>query len=226
MQPRCRNVALLQLPAAWNLTNDRAKKDAMGKGDATREIILDEAAGLARQVGLGGLTIGSLATRTGMSKSGLFAHFGSKESMQLRVLDHETDRFTSEVVRPALAAPRGEPRVRALFERWLAWDSAEGGCPLVAAAFELDDQPGPVRDRLLHNQRDWFDTLATIASTGIAEGHFRPDADPRQFAQDIEGVMLAYHVASRLLSDPDAAARAHCGLDALLAAVAPVAATP
>jgi AcrR family transcriptional regulator len=192
----------------------------MGKGDATREVILEEAGRLARQVGLGGLTIGSLATRTGMSKSGLFAHFGSKESMQLDVLDHAIERFTTEVVRPALTAPRGVPRVRALFERWLAWDSTEGGCPLVAATFELDDQPGPVRDRLVRDQRTWLDTLATMASICVTEGHFRSDTDPRQFAQDIEGVMLAYHVASRLLADPDAAERAHHGLDALLASAA------
>ncbi|WP_433285032.1 TetR/AcrR family transcriptional regulator [Pseudonocardia sp. CA-142604] len=192
----------------------------MGKGDATREAILDEAGHLARQVGLAGLTIGSLATRTGMSKSGLFAHFGSKESLQLDVLDHATERFTTEVVRPALTAPRGEPRVRALFDRWLAWDSAEGGCPLVAAAFELDDQPGPVRERLVRDQHAWFDTLATMATICVAEGHFRSDIDPRQFAQDVEGVMLAFHVASRLLADPDAAARAHRGLETLLAAAA------
>jgi AcrR family transcriptional regulator len=192
----------------------------MGKGDATREVILEEAGRLARQVGLGGLTIGSLATRTGMSKSGLFAHFGSKESMQLDVLDHAIERFTTEVVRPALTAPRGVPRVRALFECWLAWDSTEGGCPLVAATFELDDQPGPVRDRLVRDQRTWLDTLATMASICVTEGHFRPDTDPRQFAQDIEGVMLSYHVASRLLDDPGAAERAHHGLDALLASAA------
>jgi AcrR family transcriptional regulator len=139
-----------------------------------------------------------------MSESGLFAHFGSKESLQLDVLDHATERFTAEVVRPALTASRGEPRVRALFERWLARDSTEGGCPLVAAAFELDDQPGPVRERLVRDQRVWFDVLATMASLCVAEGHFRSDTDPRQFAQDIEGVLLAHHVAGRLLADPGA----------------------
>jgi AcrR family transcriptional regulator len=192
----------------------------VSKGEATRGVILDEAGRLARRVGLGGLTIGSLATQTGMSKSGLFAHFGSKESLQLQVVEYSTERFTLEVIRPALKAPRGEPRVRDLFERWLEWDSAEGGCPLVAAAFELDDQPGPLRERLVANQRDWADTLAMIFTGGITEGHFRPDADPRQFAQDIEGVMLAFHLASRLLNDPEAAPRARRALDALLAAVA------
>jgi AcrR family transcriptional regulator len=192
----------------------------MSKGEATRGVILDEAGRLARRVGLGGLTIGSLATQTGMSKSGLFAHFGSKESLQLQVLEHSAERFVDEVIRPALKAPRGVPRVRDLFGRWLAWDSVEGGCPLVAAAFELDDQPGPVRDSLVRVQRDWADTLATVFTTGIGEGHFRPDADPRQFAQDVQGVMLSFHMSSRLLADPDAADRAHRALDALLATAA------
>ena len=192
----------------------------MSKGEATRGVILDEAGRLARLVGLGGLTIGSLATQTGMSKSGLFAHFGSKESLQLQVLEYSSARFVDDVIRPALKAPRGVPRVRDLFERWLAWDSVEGGCPLVAASFELDDQPGPVRESLVRVQRDWADTLATVFTSGIGEGHFRPDADPRQFTQDVQGVMLAFHMASRLLADPDAADRARRALDALLVTAA------
>jgi AcrR family transcriptional regulator len=192
----------------------------VSKGEATRWVILDEASRLARRVGLAGLTIGSLATQTGMSKSGLFAHFGSKESLQLQVLEYSRDRFVDDVIRPALKAPRGEPRVRDLFERWLAWDSAEGGCPLVAATFELDDQPGPVRESLVRVQRDWADTLATVFTSGIGEGHFRPDADPRQFAQDVLGVMLSFHMVSRLLGDSDAADRAERALDALLATAA------
>jgi AcrR family transcriptional regulator len=183
-------------------------------------VILAEAGRLARRVGLGGLTIGSLATQTGMSKSGLFAHFGSKESLQIQVLEHSSERFVDDVIRPALKAPRGIPRVRDLFERWLEWDSVEGGCPLVAATFELDDQPGPVREYLVRIQRDWADTLATVFTSGIGEGHFRPDADPRQFAQDIQGVMLSYHMASRLLADRSAAKRARRALDALLATAA------
>jgi len=189
----------------------------MSKGGATRGVILDEAGRLARHVGLGGLTIGSLATQTGMSKSGLFAHFGSKESLQLQVLEYCTERFVDDVIRPALKAPRGVPRVRDLFERWLAWDSGEGGCPLAAASFELDDQPGPVRERLVQVQRDWADTLATVFTSGISEGHFRPDADPRQFAQDALGVMLAFHLATRLLADDGAGERARRALDALIA---------
>ncbi|WP_219416753.1 TetR/AcrR family transcriptional regulator [Pseudonocardia nigra] len=190
----------------------------MSKGDVTRGVILEEAGRLASRVGLAGLTIGSLAAQTELSKSGLFAHFGSKESLQLQVLEHTSERFVAEVIRPALRAPRGEPRVRDLFERWLDWATCPGGCLLVASAFELDDQPGPVRERLVQDQRDWLDTIAMVFTGGITEGHFRPDADARQFAQDLDGVMLAYHLASRLLTDAEAGTRARRALDALLAA--------
>jgi AcrR family transcriptional regulator len=192
----------------------------MGKGDTTRQAVLDEAARVASRVGLGGLTIGSLAASTQLSKSGLFAHFQSKEQLQLQLLEHTRARFVDQVIRPALAAPRGEPRVRELFRRWLDWDAGAlpGGCLFVAASAEYDAQPGPVRDRVAADQRDWLDTLAQVFRTGLGEGHFRPDADPEQFAYDLHGVMLAYHHASRLLGDPDAAARATRAFEALLAA--------
>jgi AcrR family transcriptional regulator len=190
----------------------------MGKGEATKEAILDEAARLARTVGLGGMTIGVLADRTNLSKSGLYAHFRSKESLQLQLLEHAKVRFVAEVIAPALAAPRGEPRVRALFESWLRWDSAPGGCIFTAAASEVDDQPGPVRDHVVRNQRDWLDTMAEVFRTGLAEGQFRADADPEQFAFDLEGVMLSYHLTNRLLGDGQAEARARRSFDALLGA--------
>lgn len=190
----------------------------MGKGDATREAILDEADQLARTVGLGGITIGALATNTRLSKSGLYAHFRSKESLQLQVLEHSRARYVAEVIAPALAAPRGEPRVRALFESWLRWDAAPGGCLITAAASELDDQPGPIRDRVARDLRDWLDTIAEVFRTGIAEGQFRADADPEQFAFDLEGVMLSYHLASRLLDDQHAAAKARRAFETLLSA--------
>jgi AcrR family transcriptional regulator len=186
------------------------------KGAATRGVILEEAGRLARHVGLGGLTIGSLATQTELSKSGLFAHFGSKESLQLQLLEYTSEQFIATVVRPAVKEPRGEPRVRALFENWLRWAAANGGCLLVASMFELDDQPGPVRDRLVRDQRDWLDTIATVFTSGVTEGQFSPEVDPRQFAQDLLGVMLAFHVANRLLADPEATTRARRALDVLL----------
>jgi AcrR family transcriptional regulator len=192
----------------------------MSKGTETRQAVLDEAARLASRVGLGGLTIGSLAATTRLSKSGLFAHFQSKEALQLQLLAHTRERFIDLVIRPALAAPRGEPRVRELFGRWLAWDAdaLPGGCLFVAASAEFDDQPGPVHDRLAQDQRDWLDTIAQVFRTGIAEGHFRPHADPEQFAYDLHGAMLAFHHASRLLGDPEAAARATRAFEQLLLA--------
>jgi AcrR family transcriptional regulator len=190
----------------------------MSKGDLTRQTIVEEATRVASRVGLGGLTIGSLAADTGLSKSGLFAHFNSKESLQLQVLDHASARFVDLVVRPALKAPRGEPRVRELFDRWFAWcrDELAAGCLFVAAATELDDRPGPVRDQLAKVQRDWLETIGTVFATGVSEGQFRADADPEQFAQDLYGVMLAYHHSSRLLDDPRAEQRARRALDRLL----------
>jgi AcrR family transcriptional regulator len=190
----------------------------MGKGEATKEAILDEAARLARTVGLGGMTIGVLATKTNLSKSGLYAHFRSKESLQLQLLEHATVRFVTEVIAPALTAPRGEPRVRALFESWLGWDSKPGGCIFTAAASEVDDQPGPVRDQVVRNQRDWLGSMAEVFRTGLAEGHFRAGADPEQFAFDLEGVMLSFHMTNRLLGDRQAEDRARRAFEALLTA--------
>jgi AcrR family transcriptional regulator len=164
------------------------------------------------------MTIGVLAAKTNLSKSGLYAHFRSKESLQLQLLEHAKVRFVGEVIAPALAAPRGEPRVRALFESWLGWDSAPGGCIFTAAASEVDDQPGPVRDHVVRNQRDWLGTMAEVFRTGVAEGHFRADAEPEQFAFDLEGVMLSFHLTNRLLGDGQSEARARRSFEELLAA--------
>jgi AcrR family transcriptional regulator len=189
----------------------------MSKGAETREAILDTASRLARTVGLGGITIGTLASTAELSKSGLYAHFRSKESLQIQILEHTRTRFVAEVLAPSLAVARGEPRVRALFENWLAWDDKEGGCLFVAASSELDDQPGPVRDHLVRYQQDWLDSLAEVFRTGLAEGHFRPGADPEQFAFEEDGVMLSHHMSSRLLRDERSADRARRAFESLLA---------
>lgn len=190
----------------------------MSKGSDTRRIILRRGVETAYQVGLGGLTIGSLASATGMSKSGLFAHFQSKEALQLAVLGESRADFVENVIRPALTAPRGEARVRTLFERWLACgrESQPGGCLFVKAATELDEQESPVRDQLVQDHRDLLDTLAQVFRTGINEGHFRADADPGQFANDLNGIMLAFYHSYRLLRDADAEARARRAFEALL----------
>lgn len=191
----------------------------MGKGDLTRQAILLRATALASRVGLGGLTIGHLSEDLGLSKSGLFAHFGAKDALQVEILRFAAERFVSEVVRPALAAPRGEPRVRAIFERWMGWGRSRvvpGGCLFVSSATELDDRPGPARDELVRLQREWLETIAICFRSGITEGHFRADADPEQFAHDLYAVMLGCHHAARLLRDPAAETRARAAVEALL----------
>lgn len=196
----------------------------MSKGEATRQVILDQAYARARAGGLASLTIGTLATDLHLSKSGLFAHFGSKEALQLAVLEHAITLFVDNVVRPGLRTPRGEPRIRAFFDNWLAWGLTHdtvGGCLFVAAAIELDDQPGPVRDRLVASQQDWLDTIAGAVRTAVREGHFREDVDPEQFAFDLYGILLSSHHARRLMGDPAALDRARRAFEALLTAAHP-----
>jgi len=193
----------------------------MSKGEETKGAVLEQAFATASRLGLEGLTIGRLADEVGLSKSGLFAHFRSKEQLQLEVLETAVDRFVETVVAPALKEPRGEPRIRALFERWMEWESAPfqpGGCVFIAIAHELDDRPGPLRERLVQTQRDWLQALATAARIAVEEGHFRSDLDADQFGYELYAVILAYHHASRLLDDPGAERRARTAFEALLTA--------
>jgi AcrR family transcriptional regulator len=182
---------------------------SLSKGQLTRQAIVEHAARLTSRVGLRGLTIGVLAEELALSKSGLFAHFNSKEALQLQVLEFGIERFVERVIRPGLAVPRGEKRVRALFENWLEWPKSSGlaGCMFVALATELDDQPGPVRDRLVQSQKDWLDVIANAVRTGVTAGDFRPDLDAEQFAHELYGIMLAGHHAQRLLRARNAAER-------------------
>lgn len=191
----------------------------MTRGDQTREAILDHAVRLASEVGLEGLTIGRLASALDLSKSGLFAHFGSKDALQVEVLNRAAERFAEVVVRPALAAPRGEARLRALFERWLRWPKEvpqPGGCIFVQAAAELDDRPGAARDRLVALERDWLATIARVVRGAQVEGQLRSDLDPEQVAFELHAVMLACHHASRLLRDRNAVDRARRALERLI----------
>lgn len=189
----------------------------MAKGEETRDRILDEALAEVSTVGLEGLSIGGLAKATGMSKSGLFAHFDSKQELQLEVLETARVRFIDRVVAPALRQPRGEARVRALFEGWIAWErDRTGGCPFVAASHELDDRPGRLRDALVAVQSEWVDTLVTAVSLAVSEGHFRDDVDPEQLTYHVYGVFMAFHLYHRLLRDPDARVRAQTAFEALL----------
>jgi AcrR family transcriptional regulator len=192
----------------------------MSKGEVTREAILDAALAAASTAGLSAVSIGDLAKQVGMSKSGLFAHFESKENLQIETLKAAVKHYIETVVSPSLRAPRGEPRVRAFFENWFNWSAASslpGGCLFIAAASEFDDKPGPVRDFVAASQRDWLATLSQAVRIAIDEGHFRSDVEPEQFAHDLYSIILAYHHFSRLLRLPDAREKALRSFEQLIA---------
>ncbi len=191
----------------------------MSKGADTKAQVLDEALRLASITGLDGVSIGLLADKAGLSKSGLFAHFSSKENLQLEILGEVQRRFVELVVSPAFKHKRGEPRVRALWANSIAWpkhDFQPGGCIFMAATSELDDQPGPVRDALVGSQKDWMEAIAQAARIAVSEGHFRKDLDEHQFAQEFESMIHGYHYFSRLLKDPKAEARANAAFERLV----------
>lgn len=192
----------------------------MRKGAETKQAILDRALRVASTLGLEGLTVGELASALELSKSGLFAHFGSKENLQLEVLRTASERFTQAVFVPAIRERRGEPRVRALFDRWLEWGDSEdmpGGCIFISSAFELDDRPGPLRDALVKTHRDLMDALAHAARLGVEEGHFRKELEPQQFAFEMYAVVLAHHLNARLLKDARSSKRTRQAFERLLA---------
>jgi AcrR family transcriptional regulator len=189
------------------------------KGERTRAAILDAALRIVSKAGLDGLTIGTLADATEMSKSGLFAHFGSREELLLAVLAHGQAEFTEVVFQPAMAKPRGLPRLKAMFTNWLDWtESAElpGGCPMIGGATEFDDKPGPVRDMLAGGQRTWIDTLKRTVRQAVEEGQLPAATDPEQIAFEMFGIALVVHHHRRLLGYPKARARALAALDKLL----------
>ncbi len=180
-------------------------------------MVLERAAEVASRLGLDGLTIGSLASEVELSKSGLFGHFRSKEALQLQVLEHSRQTFTEQVVHPALASPRGEPRLRTLFERWAhAGRESRPCCLFVSAATEFDDRPGAVRDQLVRDNRDLMESIAQMFRTGISEGQFKPDADPDQFAFELHSVMLGLFHSHHLMDDPLAVKRARRAFERLI----------
>jgi AcrR family transcriptional regulator len=193
----------------------------VGKGAETRLAVLEEATVIAARLGLAGLTIGTLASSAGLSKSGLYAHFGSKEELQLATLAHARDTFVDRVLRPALSESRGEPRLRTFFERWLKTcrDDLPAGCLYMSSKPEFDDQPGRVRDQLIRDYRDLYDSIALMVRAGMTEGEFRADTDPAQFAQDLDGIILAFFFAHRLLRDPAIELRARRAFETALTGI-------
>lgn len=193
----------------------------MAKGEETRRRILERAALLASRSGLEGLSIGELAADLGLSKSGLFAHFGAKEDLQVAVLQAASERYEAVVLKPALKVPRGEARVRALFERWLDWTSdpgSPGGCLFLAAATELDDREGKARDFLVGGQRQLLELIVKTARGAIESGEFRKDLDCEGFAFELFGLVLAFNHQRRLLRDRKAEARVRASFERLVAA--------
>lgn len=192
------------------------------KGPATRGRIVEAALKVASVDGIEGISLGRVAADVGMSKSGLFAHFASKEQLQLDVMQAASAQFADVVLKPALAHPRGEPRLRALFERWLTWEQhLPGGCVFMHAIVELDDHPGPARDALVASQRQWLATIARAVQLAVDVGHLRADVDPEQFAFQVYGLVLGFYQVRRLLNDPHAESRVRRAFDEMVRSARP-----
>ena len=167
---------------------------AAGKRASTRELILGHAYALASNEGLEGLSIGTLAADVGMSKSGVFAHFGSREELQLAVLERGADRFVAGVLQPALKQPRGLPRLRAIVANWFDWSERfQHGCVLLSAASEYDGRDGALHDAVVAQQAGWRDQLQKAIALAVDEGHLRADTDTAQLAFEIYALLLALH---------------------------------
>ncbi len=192
---------------------------ALQKGQQTKQAIVDAALGLAAQIGLEGLSIGVLAEVTHMSKSGVFAHFGSREELQISVIREYYARFAAEVFSPAMLEPRGLPRVRALFNNWMKRVAQEiqSGCIFISGAVEFDDRPGTVRDALANSIRTWLAALHRAVEQAKEEGQIHPDTDEAQMAFEIHGLILAAHYEARFLQNPRATQRASTGFENILA---------
>ena len=192
---------------------------ALHKGQQTKAAIVDAALGLATQIGLEGLSIGALAEVTQMSKSGVFAHFGSREELQISVIREYHARFEEEVFYPAISQPRGMPRLRAMFGNWMKRTSAEidSGCLYISGAVEFDDRPGPVRDALAGSVNTWLAAMYRAIVQAKEAGHLRGDADETQVSFEIHGLILALHYEARFLKSPGSIARANAGFDNILA---------
>ena len=188
------------------------------KGQQTKAAIVDAALRLATQIGLEGLSIGALAERMHMSKSGVFAHFGSREELQISVVHEYFRQFEQEVFYPALSVPRGLPRVEALFANWMKRVAVEiqSGCIFISGAVEFDDRPGVVRDALATSVKTWLAAMHRAVMQAQEAGHLSPEADAQQMSFEIHGLILALHYEARFLNNPGSMARANTGFAYML----------
>jgi len=190
----------------------------MHKGQQTKAAIVDAALGLATQIGLEGLSIGALAEVMQMSKSGVFAHFGSREELQISVIREYHQRFEQEVFEPAMQHPRGLPRLRKLFQNWMQRTSAEidSGCLYISGAAEFDDRPGPVRDALASSVKTWLAAVHRAVVQSREEQHLSQDTDAAQICFEIHGLILALHYEARFLKSSKSLQRTMQGFEQLL----------
>ena len=191
---------------------------SLQKGQQTKAAIVDAALGLATQIGLEGLSIGALAEVMQMSKSGVFAHFGSREELQISVVREYHHRFEEEVFYPAMTVPRGLPRLRAMFDNWMKRTSVEidSGCIYISGAVEFDDRPGPVRDALASSVSTWLAAMKRAIDIAVEEGHLRADTDANQMRFEIHSLILALHYEARFLRAPDSLQRALAAFDGIV----------
>ncbi len=211
-------MSVTSLPMTPKPGAARSAARTLHKGQQTRAVILEAALGQASHMGLEGLSIGALAEVTQMSKSGVFAHFGSREELQIAVIREYHARFEEEVFFPAVRTARGLPRLRALFEHWVRRVSVEldSGCIYISGAVEFDDRPGPVRDALASMVRAWQAALERAISLSIEAGHLRADTDALQMLFEVHGLILALHHDARFLRLPGAVERARKGFDRIV----------
>lgn len=207
------------IPAVPAVRPDGARSGrALQKGQQTKRAIVEAALGLASQIGLEGLSIGVLAEVTHMSKSGVFAHFGSREELQISVIREYFSRFEQEVFYPALAQPRGLPRVKALFANWMQRVTIElqSGCIFISGAVEFDDRPGAVRDALASSVQTWLAAMYRAVVQAKECGQLHAQADAQQMAFEIHGLILALHYEARFLKIPGSIARANQGFENII----------
>ncbi len=189
----------------------------MAKGEDTKLIVLEAGLDMASQLGLECVTIGNLAKTTNMSKSGVFAHFQSKENLQIEILHYAARLFSEGVIIPALKIKAGTPRIRSLVDNWIQWASElTGGCIFVSASADFSDRPGKVKDVLLHQQKEWINCLKRIAQSAVQVGDFRRDIDDDQFAFDLYSLLLGFHLYYNLLDDAEIRKRQETALVRLL----------
>ena len=211
-------MSVTSLPMSPKPAANQSATRTLHKGQQTRAVILEAALGQASHMGLEGLSIGALAELTQMSKSGVFAHFGSREELQIAVIREYHARFEEEVFFPAVRRARGLPRLRALFDHWVRRVSVEvdSGCIYISGAVEFDDRPGPVRDALADMVRAWQSALERAIGLSIEAGHLKPDTDTLQMLFEVHGLILALHHDARFLRLPGAVERARKGFDRIV----------